>query len=100
MAEPGDAQSTGGRARPGIERIHRWQRLRRHAPLAPADELAERWHRGRRVAQARQDGLQVTELLACPARRGFDPLQPRALRNLAERFHMAISRKLPRATAA
>ena len=47
MPEPGGAQAAAGRSCPGVERIQRRQRRRRHAPIAAADEVADRRHRRR-----------------------------------------------------
>jgi len=67
----------------------------RHAPLAAAEKFVERRHRRVRISQARNDRVQVAKLLACPARRSLDALEPRACGFSAERFHLAISTAIP-----
>jgi hypothetical protein len=84
MAEPGGAQSAGGRLAPGFERAHRRQRPPRHAPFAATEKFCQRRHLRVRVAQPRHDRVQVAEALAGPAQRGFDPLEPQACRSSAE----------------
>src|SRR4029077_12365568 len=91
MAEPGGTQPARGRLGPGCERAHRWQRPARHAALAAAEKLVQRRHRGVRISQARNDRLQIAELLACPARRSLDALEPRTLRPSSQRSHLYLA---------
>ena len=79
MAEPGGAQAALRLDAPGLEWIQRRQRRARRAALAAAKEFGERRHLRLRVAQSRQDRLQVREALAGPEGRGPNALQTQAL---------------------
>src|SRR5258708_23803456 len=95
MAEPGGAQPAGGRPGPALERVHRWQRSARHAPLAAADELAQRRHRHAGIAQARDNWGDVSKSLPRPERRRLHALKPRTGRSLAQRPHDVRSTETP-----
>ena len=95
MTEPGGAQTAAGFSAPGFERIHRRQRCLRHAALAAAEKLGDGRHRHLRIAQPRQDRVQVAKALARPARRRLDALEPSALRFCAERLHGCVGRVAP-----
>src|SRR5215510_11255856 len=93
MAEPGYAQTSGWRTAPSIERIHRRKRAKRNLAISAAEHLMQRRHLGVRVAQTRQDRMQVTKMLARPARRRPDALEPRALCLCPQRLHSLQSIK-------
>src|SRR5689334_19854104 len=70
MPQPRGAQAALWRSSPAFARIHGWQRRLRNTPLATAEEILERGHRGR----AARRGMRISETFAIPARRSRDTL--------------------------
>ena len=87
VAQPGGAQARVGALEPARARVLRRQWHGRHASCAAADEVGQRRHLGRGVAQPGADGREVAKAALGPQRAGLHALQAQALGTGSQGLH-------------